>query len=60
MTSSTAARILIVEDEQHLADGLKFNLDAEGFKVLVTERHIDNPIELLFSGPTVCYLAKEA
>jgi DNA-binding response OmpR family regulator len=25
------ARILIVEDEQHLADGLKFNLDAEGY-----------------------------
>ena len=24
-------RILIVEDEQHLADGLKFNLDAEGY-----------------------------
>lgn len=28
---SEAARILIVEDEQHLADGLKFNLDAEGY-----------------------------
>ena len=24
-------KILIVEDEQHLADGLKFNLEAEGF-----------------------------
>ena len=30
MTTATA-RILIVEDEQHLADGLKFNLDAEGY-----------------------------
>lgn len=30
MTTSPP-RILIVEDEQHLADGLKFNLDAEGF-----------------------------
>lgn len=29
--TTAAARILIVEDEQHLADGLKFNLDAEGY-----------------------------
>jgi DNA-binding response OmpR family regulator len=26
-------RILIVEDEEHLADGLRFNLEAEGFEV---------------------------
>src|SRR5579859_7441364 len=26
-------RILIVEDEQHLADGLRFNLEAEGHAV---------------------------
>ncbi|MBX7056333.1 MAG: response regulator transcription factor [Pyrinomonadaceae bacterium] len=26
-------KILIVEDEQHLADGLRFNLEAEGFAV---------------------------
>src|SRR3974377_1874674 len=26
------ANILIVEDEEHLARGLKFNLDAEGYK----------------------------
>jgi DNA-binding response OmpR family regulator len=26
-------RILIVEDEQHLADGLRFNLEAEGYTV---------------------------
>src|SRR5262249_48361977 len=25
--------VLIVEDEQHLADGLKFNLEAEGYEV---------------------------
>jgi DNA-binding response OmpR family regulator len=30
--STSTARILIVEDEQHLADGLKFNLDAEGYQ----------------------------
>jgi DNA-binding response OmpR family regulator len=35
MTGS--ARILIVEDEQHLADGLKFNLDAEGYEADVVE-----------------------
>lgn len=29
-------RILIVEDEEHLANGLRFNLEAEGFDVLVT------------------------
>jgi DNA-binding response OmpR family regulator len=29
----TDMNILIVEDEQHLADGLRFNLEAEGFTV---------------------------
>ena len=28
-------RILVVEDEQHLADGLRFNLEAEGFEAEV-------------------------
>lgn len=28
-----AGRILIVEDEQHLANGLRFNLEAEGYEV---------------------------
>ena len=28
-------KILIVEDEQHLANGLRFNLEAEGFEVAV-------------------------
>ena len=28
-------KILVVEDEQHIADGLKFNLEAEGFKAKV-------------------------
>ena len=31
------SRILIVEDESHLADGLRFNLEAEGFEVAVTD-----------------------
>lgn len=30
-------RILIVEDERHLADGLSFNLEAEGYRVDVVE-----------------------
>ena len=29
----TGARILIVEDEEHLANGLRFNLEAEGYTV---------------------------
>ncbi|HJR59118.1 MAG TPA: response regulator transcription factor [Vicinamibacterales bacterium] len=33
----SAPRILIVEDEQHLADGLKFNLDAEGYAADVVD-----------------------
>jgi DNA-binding response OmpR family regulator len=30
------SRILVVEDEPHLADGLRFNLEAEGHEVTVT------------------------
>ena len=31
------SRVLVVEDEQHLADGLRFNLEAEGYQVAVAE-----------------------
>ncbi|GAC1646782.1 MAG: response regulator transcription factor [Acidobacteriaceae bacterium] len=31
MNVTSAAKILIVEDEGHLADGLRFNLEAEGY-----------------------------
>jgi len=31
------SRILVVEDEQHLADGLRFNLEAEGYQVDVVD-----------------------
>lgn len=31
------SRVLIVEDELHLAEGLRFNLEAEGFDVMVAE-----------------------
>jgi DNA-binding response OmpR family regulator len=30
-------RVLIVEDEQHLADGLRFNLEAEGYEAHVVD-----------------------
>jgi DNA-binding response OmpR family regulator len=30
-------RILVVEDEQHLAEGLRFNLEAEGYQVEVVD-----------------------
>jgi DNA-binding response OmpR family regulator len=33
----TPPRVLIVEDEQHLADGLRFNLEAEGYGVEVVD-----------------------
>jgi len=32
------SRILIVEDEAHLAQGLRFNLEAEGHVVEITDR----------------------
>jgi DNA-binding response OmpR family regulator len=31
------SRVLVVEDEQHLADGLRFNLEAEGYQVQVAD-----------------------
>ena len=31
------SRVLIVEDEQHLAEGLRFNLEAEGYQVQLAE-----------------------
>src|SRR5216684_6798821 len=35
------SRILIVEDEAHLAQGLRFNFDAEGYTVQTTDRGED-------------------
>jgi len=40
------SRILIVEDELHLAEGLRFNLEAEGYDVTVTD-HGEAALELL-------------
>jgi len=32
-TTTMTAAVLVVEDEKHLADGLRFNLEAEGYRV---------------------------
>ncbi|MBO0857939.1 MAG: response regulator transcription factor [Chloracidobacterium sp.] len=42
--------VLIVEDEQHLADGLKFNLEAEGYEV-ETVGDGETAIEMLTQNP---------
>ena len=34
-------RVLIVEDELHLAEGLRFNLEAEGFEAQVVDTIVD-------------------
>jgi two-component system alkaline phosphatase synthesis response regulator PhoP len=45
--------VLIVEDEQHLAEGLRFNLEAEGYQVRLLETG-EAALELLLSaGQTV-------
>src|SRR5262249_49738198 len=44
-------RVLVVEDEQHLAEGLRFNLEAEGYEVRVVETG-ESGLELLLGrGP---------
>jgi DNA-binding response OmpR family regulator len=43
-------RVLVVEDEQHLADGLRFNLEAEGYQVDVTDTG-EGALELLAGQP---------
>jgi CheY-like chemotaxis protein len=35
--SGSPPRVLVVEDEQHLADGLRFNLEAEGYDADVVD-----------------------
>src|SRR5215472_17404812 len=47
---SSMSRILIVEDEQHLAQGLRFNLEAEGHSVQVTGSGEDALRRLLKQG----------
>jgi two-component system, OmpR family, alkaline phosphatase synthesis response regulator PhoP len=45
------SRVLVVEDEQHLADGLRFNLEAEGYQIEVVETGED-ALQRLLPGPT--------
>src|SRR5579863_5008713 len=46
----TISRILVVEDEQHLADGLRFNLEAEGYEAIVADTG-ERALELLGEQP---------
>jgi DNA-binding response OmpR family regulator len=46
------SRVLIVEDERHIAEGLRFNLEAEGYEVEVVETGED-ALALLTSTPNV-------
>ena len=43
--------LLVVEDEKHLADGLRFNLEAEGYRVEVVETG-EQALERLLGGGT--------
>lgn len=43
------SRVLVVEDEQHLAEGLRFNLEAEGYQIEVVETG-EAAIEALLRG----------
>ena len=42
------ARVLVIEDEQHLADGLRFNLEAEGYESGVVDNG-EAALELLLA-----------
>src|SRR6185369_11595547 len=44
------SRVLIVEDEEHLATGLRFNLEAEGYQVDVVDTG-EAGLELLMKSP---------
>jgi len=45
-------RVLVVEDEKHLAEGLRFNLEAEGYQVQVVETG-EAALELLLADAVV-------
>ncbi len=45
------SRVLVVEDEQHLAEGLRFNLEAEGYAVEVLETGEEALERLQTDGP---------
>ena len=41
------SKVLIVEDEKHLADGLRFNLEAEGYEVEIAANGAGDRVEKL-------------
>ncbi len=45
------SKVLVVEDEQHLADGLRFNLEAEGYQVQVADTG-ESALEALHADPS--------
>jgi len=47
------SRVLVVEDEQHLADGLRFNLEAEGYDVETLETG-EEALQRLSASPPPC------
>ena len=60
------SRVLVVEDEQHLAEGLRFNLEQESYEVQVVDNgeaalellvgeKSDIPAKLQFSPPFVLF-----
>ena len=52
---STLPRVLIVEDEQHLAEGMRFNLEAEGFSAEVVDSGESALERLLGNGSRDAY-----
>ena len=46
------SRVLIVEDEEHLATGLRFNLEAEGYDVEVVDNG-ESALGLLTATPGI-------
>ena len=51
---STPPKVLVVEDEQHLADGLRFNLEAEGYDADVVDSG-EGALERLLGSPRDAY-----
>lgn len=44
-------RVLVVEDEQHLAEGLRFNLEDEGYQVQTVETG-ESALDVLRAQPS--------
>jgi DNA-binding response OmpR family regulator len=51
MSSNESASVLVVEDEAHLAAGLKLNLELDGYRVVVARSLREAAAQLLQAGP---------